>query len=37
MIKSRQENVVQNQNIIIGNLSFENVGKFQISGSNNNK
>ena len=29
MIKFLHENVLQNQNIVIGNLSFENVGKFR--------
>ena len=37
MITSRHQNVIQNQNIVIGNLSFENVEKFQISRSNSNK
>ena len=27
MITSRQQNIVQNQNIVIGNLSFEKVEK----------
>ena len=29
MITSRHQNVIQNQNIVIGNLSFENVEKFR--------
>ena len=29
MITSRQQNIVQNQNIVIENLSFENVEKFK--------
>ena len=29
MITSRRQNVIQNQNIVIGNLSFENVEKFR--------
>ena len=29
MITSRQQNVVHNENIVIGNLSFENVEKFR--------
>ena len=37
MITSRQQNIVQNQNKVIENLSFEKGGKFQISGSNGNK
>ena len=32
MITSRHQNVIQNQNIVIGNLSFENVGKFPYLG-----
>ena len=32
MILSRQQNVVQNQNIIIGNLPFENTEKFKYLG-----
>ena len=28
MITSPQQNIDQNQNVVIGNLSFENVGKF---------
>ena len=28
MITSRHQNVIQNQNIVIGNLSFENVEEF---------
>ena len=32
MIISRRENVLQNQNILIGNLSFENVEKFRYLG-----
>ena len=32
MITSRHQNVVQNQNIVIGNLSFENVEKFRYLG-----
>ena len=32
MITSRHQNVVQNQNIIIGNLSFENLEKFKYLG-----
>ena len=32
MITSRHENVIQNQNIVIGNLSFENVEKFRYLG-----
>ena len=29
MITSRHQNVIQNQNIVIGNISFENVEKFR--------
>ena len=29
MSTSRQQNIVQNQNIVIENLSIENVGKFK--------
>ena len=29
MITSRHQNVVQNGNVVIGNLSFENMGKFK--------
>ena len=32
MITSRHQNVIQNQNIIIGNLSFENVEQFRYLG-----
>ena len=32
MITSRNQNVIQNQNIVIGNLSFENVEKFKYLG-----
>ena len=32
MITSCQQNKVQNQNIVLGNLSFENVGKFKYLG-----
>ena len=32
MITSRHQNVIQNQNIVIGNLSFENVVKFRYLG-----
>ena len=32
MITSRHQNVLQNQNIAIGNLSFENVEKFRYLG-----
>ena len=32
MITSRHQNVIQNQNIAIGNLSFENVEKFRYLG-----
>ena len=32
MITSRRQNVIQNQNIVIGNLSFENVEKFKYLG-----
>ena len=32
MITSRHQNVIQNQNIEIGNLSFENVEKFRYLG-----
>ena len=32
MIKSRQQNLVQNQYIVIENLSFENVEKFKYLG-----
>ena len=32
MITSRHQNVIQNQNIVIGNLSFENVEKFTYLG-----
>ena len=39
MITSRYQNVglIQNQNIVFGNLSFENVEKVQISRSNSKK
>ena len=37
MTTSRHQNVIQNQNIVIGNLSSEKCGKVQISGSNVNK
>ena len=37
MITSRQQNIAQNQNILIGNLAFEKCGKDQISGSNKYK
>ena len=33
MITSRCQNVIQNQNIVIGNLSFENVEKFRYLGA----
>ena len=36
MITSRQQNIVQNQNVVIENLLCENV-EVQISGSNGNK
>ena len=29
MITSRHQNIIQNQNIVIGNLSLENVEKFK--------
>ena len=29
MTTSRHQNIIQNQNIVIGNLSFENVEKFR--------
>ena len=32
MITSRHQNVIQNQHIVIGNLSFENVEKFRYLG-----
>ena len=32
MITSRRQNVIQNQNIVIGHLSFENVEKFRYLG-----
>ena len=32
MITSHHQNVVQNENIIIGNLTFENVEKFKYLG-----
>ena len=32
IIISRHQNVIQNQNIIVGNLSIENVGKFKYLG-----
>ena len=32
MITSRHPNVIQNQNTVIGNLSFENVEKFRYLG-----
>ena len=32
MITSRQQNIVQNQNVVIENLSFENVEKFKYLG-----
>ena len=32
MITSRHQNVIQNQNIVIGNSSFENVEKFRYLG-----
>ena len=32
MITSRRQNVTQNQNIVIGNLSFENAEKFRYLG-----
>ena len=32
MITSRHQNVMQNQNTVIGNLSFENVEKFRFLG-----
>ena len=32
MITSRYQNVIQNQNIVIGNLLFENVEKFRYLG-----
>ena len=32
MITSRQQDVVQNQNITIGNVSIENVEKFEFLG-----
>ena len=32
MIRSRRQNVIQNQNIVIGNLSFENMEKFRYLG-----
>ena len=39
MVTSRHQNIIQNQNIIIGNLSFENVEKFRylgVTGRNTN-
>ena len=32
MITSRHQNIVENQNIVIGNLSFENFEKFKYLG-----
>ena len=32
MITSRYQNVIQNQNVVIGNLSFENVEKYRYLG-----
>ena len=32
MITSHHQNVIQNQNVVIGNLSFENVEKFRYLG-----
>ena len=32
MITSRRQNLIQNQNIVVGNLSFENVEKFRYLG-----
>ena len=32
MITSRHQTVIENQNIVIGNLSFENVDKFRYLG-----
>ena len=32
MITSHRQNVIQNKNIVIGNLSFENVEKFRYLG-----
>ena len=32
MITSRQQNMVQNQNLVIGSLSFENVENFKYLG-----
>ena len=32
MITSRQQNITQNLNVVIQNLSFENVGKFKYLG-----
>ena len=32
MITSRHQNVIQNQNIVIGNLSFENAETFRYLG-----
>ena len=37
MITSRHQNIVQNQNIVIENLTFKNVEKVKVSGSNGNK
>ena len=37
MITSRHQNIVQNQNIVIENLSFVKVQKFKYLGSNGNK
>ena len=37
MITSRQQNIVQNQNIVIENLSFEKVEKFKYLGVIGNK
>ena len=32
MITSRRQNVIQNQNVVIGNVSFQNVEKFRYLG-----